>query len=424
MGLRLAALAVVSLAACACARGQAREVLTLDDAFARVGEAHPDLRAFGARLDGLRAERDRAGLRPPLQAGVEIENAFGTGAARGLDGAELTLTLSSVLERGGKLDARRTLAQQRIDALAVERESRRLDLLADVARRYLDVVAAGQRRTLADDDVAQRGRVLDAARRRLQAGASPASIVLAAQAALARAELERDRETLRVESASRRLAALWGEREPAFEVAAGDPRRLAPIAGLAVLRDWLDATPELAAFATGKRVLEARLQLARSEGVADLQWQVGFRRLQTGEDTALVGSLSVPLGSRRRAESAVRAADAELAQLEIEREAKGLSLYATLVDAHARYLAAQAEVDRLDRDVLPLLAQAEAAAQRAFRAGAATHLEWSQAQSELIAARRQQLDAAHGGQRALIEIQRLTGQPFAADALTHEGTRP
>ena len=423
MWLRLAASAAVSLAACVCARAQAREVLSLDDAFARVGEAHPDLRAFGARLDGLLAEKDGAALRPALQAGAQLENAFGSGAVRGLDGAELTLTLSSVLERGGKLDARRALAQQRIDALAVEREARRLDLLADVARRYLDIVAAGLRRSMAADDVAQRQRVVDEARRRLHAGASPASVVLSAQAVLARAELERDREALRTASASRHLAALWGERDPDFDVAGGDPRRLEPIADLATLRRWLDATPELAAFASEQRVREARLQLARSEGVADVQWQLGVRRLQAGADAALVGSVSIPLGARQRAEPGVRAADAELARLDVEREAKGLSLYATLVDAHARYAVAQAEVDRLGRDVLPLLAQAEAAAQRAFRAGAATHFEWAQAQSELVAARRQQLDAALDGQRALIEIQRLTGQPFAAAASTHEGTR-
>ena len=44
---------------------------------------------------------------------------LGTGPASGLDGAEITLSLASVLERGGKLDARRTLAQSRIDALAI-----------------------------------------------------------------------------------------------------------------------------------------------------------------------------------------------------------------------------------------------------------------------------------------------------------------
>jgi cobalt-zinc-cadmium efflux system outer membrane protein len=122
------------------------------------------------------------------------------------------------------------------------------------------------------------------------------------------------------------------------------------------------------------------------------------------------------VGSRARAEPESRAAQAELEARSIEREAKGLSLYSTLVEAHGRYTVAQAEVVRLQRDVLPRLARAEQAAERAYRAGAISYLEWAQLQSEQTAARQQQLDVALDAQRALIEIQRLTGQPFVQPA--------
>ncbi|MUV13372.1 TolC family protein [Noviluteimonas gilva] len=414
MWLRLAAIAVVALAWCSGTAAQTRSVLSLDDAFARVAESHPELRLLGARRDVLSAERDRAGLRSPLIAGASIENAFGTGEASGLQSAELTLSLASVLERGGKLDARRTLAQSRIDALAVERESRRLDLLAEVARRYLAMVAAKRQGEIAQLDIAQRQRTVAGARQRLQAGASPESVVLTAQAALARAELERARAEQAYAAARQHLAALWGERAPTFDIVGADPLVLPPVADFATLTTLLDHTPELAQFADERRIREARLQLARSEVSADLDWQVGVRRLQATDDVALIGSVSMPLGARRRAEPEIRAADAELASLEIEREAKGLSLYSTLADAHGSYRTAQLEVERLQKDVLPRLAKAEAAAERAYRAGAISYLEWAQLQSERTSASKQQLDAALEAQRALIEIQRLTGEPFVA----------
>ena len=103
--------------------------------------------------------------------------------------------------------------------------------------------------------------------------------------------------------------------------------------------------------------------------------------------------------------------------LSIEREAKGLSLYSTLVEAHGRYTVAQAEVDRLQDDVLPKLTHAEKAAERTYRAGAISYLEWAQLQSEQTAARQQQLDVALDAQRALIEIQRLTGQAMVASVV-------
>jgi cobalt-zinc-cadmium efflux system outer membrane protein len=426
MWLRLAATAALAFAPCIVVRAQTPDVLTLDDAFARVAEFHPDLRLFGARDDALRAGRDAAALRPALVAGAEIENALGTGDARGLRSAEISLTLASVLERGGKLDARRTLAQSRIDALAIEREAKRLDLLAEVARRYLAIVAARQLGEIAHLDVAQRKRSVEDAGKRLRAGASPESVLLTAQAAQARAELDVARAAQRADSARQHLAALWGERAPAFAATAGDPLVLPSVPAFAQLADRLERTPEIAQFAGEQRIREARLQLARTAAVPDLDWQFGVRRLEASDDFGLLGSVSIPLGASRRAEPGIRAAQAELTALEIEREAKGLSLYSTLVEADGRYRLAQLEVARLRDDVLPKLANAESAAARAYRAGAATYLEWAQLLSEHTAVRKQQLDAALDAQRALIEIQRLTGQAFVAAvaAQPETGTSP
>lgn len=414
MWLRLAASAALASATCTHVHAQA-PLFTLDDAFARVAESHPDLRLFDARGDVLQAERDASALRPAMVAGATVENILGTGDAHGLRGAEISLTLASVLERGGKLDARRTLAQSRVDALAVEREARRLDLLAEVARRYLAVVAAQHQVEIARLDASQRLRTVEAAARRLRAGASPESVVLAAQAAQARAELDVARATQRAASSRQHLAALWGERAPTFGDVAGDPLRLPSLPAFAQLAQWLERTPEIARFAGEQRIREARLQLARSAATPDLDWQVGVRRLEASDDFALIGSISIPLGASRRAEPGVRIAQAELSALEIEREAKGISLYATLVEAEGRYRVAQLEAERLQADVLPRLADAEAAAARAYRAGATSYLEWAQLLSEHTAARRQQLDAALDAQRALVEIQRLTGQAFVAD---------
>ena len=426
MQLRLAAFAALVAVAVVAFPTHAADRLSLDDAFSRVAERHPDLRLFGTRRDVLSAELERATLRPALVLGATIENALGTGDASGLRQAELTLTLASVLERGGKLDARRTLAQSRIDVLAVEREGRRLDLLAEVARRYLAMVAAERQREIAQLDIGQRQRTVAGARQRLQAGASPESVVLSAQASLAKAELDRARSEQRLAAARQHLAALWGERDPDFEVMASDPLRLPAVDDFAALVDLLERTPELNQFVGERRVREARLQLARSERSADLDWQVGARRLQTTDDFALVGSVSMPLGAASRAEPDIRAAEAELAAVEIEREAKGLSLYSTLAEAHGRYRVAEVEVTRLQDDVLPKLAKAEAAAERAYRGGAISYLEWAQLQSERTLARKQQLEVALDAQRALIEIQRLTGQAFVARPAPHtaQGTTP
>ncbi|MEN5071146.1 TolC family protein [Stenotrophomonas sp. TWI1183] len=426
MWMRLAALAAIAFVPCVYAQGTTPAVpLTLDDAIARVAQYHPDLRLAEAQRPVWEARRDAAGLPPPLTLGVELENALGTGDSRGFDAAEATVTLAGVLERGGKLDARRAVAQANLDSLAPQRETARLDLMAEVARRYLAVTDARQQLRIAETDIEQRRRAVAAARLRLQAGASPESVLMTAQAMLAQAELDRDRAKQMDQSARAALSALWRQRDPGFDVVSGDPMQLPALQDFAVLADALQRTPELAVLAGERRIREAQVRLARTQARPDVSWQVGVRNSRDTRDTSLVAGFSLPLGSVRRAEPEIRATEAELALNSVERDARALQLYATLAEAHGRYLTSRLEVTRMGRDVLPQLQRAENAAEKAWRAGAISYMEWAQLQAMRIDARQRQLEAAIAAQTALIEIQRLTGQSMVAatDTVSTEDRR-
>ena len=418
---RLAALAALAIVPCALAQAVPPPArLTLDAAIDRVARIHPDLRLPQLQRQAAQARFDSVGFVPPLVFGVEMENLLGTNESRGFDAAETTVSLAGVLERGGKLDARRAVAQANIDALAPQREILRLDMMAEVARRYLAITAATAQWRIAQEDIEQRRRAVDAARLRLNAGASPASTLMTAQAALAQAELDRDRADQTARAARLSLAALWNAREVDFDAVSGDPLQLPALQDPRQLADLLDHTPELVLIAGEQRVREAQLQLARSQKRADVSWQLGLRNNRSGSDAAIVAGFSVPLGSARRAEPEIRAAQADLAMSAVVREGRALQLFATLAEAHGRYEVARLEVMRMGSDVLPQLQRAEKSAATAWRAGAISYLEWAQLQAMRIEARQRQLDAALSAQTALIEIQRLTGQSLVATA--NEGT--
>lgn len=416
MRIRQAAFAaVLSLSALAATAGEA--TLSLDDAFTRAAEAHPDLRLFVPRGQVLHAEARLADQAPPLTIGIDLENAPGTGTRSGFDGAEFTLSLAGVLERGGKREARRALAAARVDAEGPAQAAARLDLLAEVARRYLDLAALQARRPLLEDEVAQRRSMVAAARARFNAGAAPEAAALTAEAALARAEVARDAINDAEGLAWRRIALLWADAAPGAVPALSPlPRALPGLPGDDALREALARTPELQAFAVEARLREARLQLARSGAAADLDWQLGIRRLQDGRDQALVASLSLPLGANARAEPAIAGARAEQDALTLERESTQLRLEAVALDALAQARTQSALATRLSRDVLPRLEAAAASAANAYRAGALAYLEWAAVQADVTATRIAILEARAAAQRALVELQRLTAEPWLDDA--------
>lgn len=422
MSFRWAALAAASTLS-GLAFGQQPRTITLEAAFTRTLEKHPELARFTFLREGAHAELDAQSRGAPLRVEAELENAPRSNQESSFSTAELTLSLASVFERGGKRGARREIADAALDSLGLQEEQQRADLLAEVARRYLDLVGTQALANLAATDVGQREKVVDAAARRVRAGATPESVRLAAEAALARAILQRDRLQAEMQGAVRRLAILWSDRDPDFMQGVGDPLTIPPIPSLDELRGLIERSPELRSFADESRLREARLQLARAARVTDIDWRAGVRRLEEDGSWAAVVGVSVPLGGAGRAEPGVRAAQAAFASLSLEREAQALTLEATLVDAHLRLGAARGEVVAARDVLLPKLEQAERASERAYRAGALTYTEWSQVQSEAVAARREQLLAALEAHRALIEIQRLTGSSFISTQAP-SGTSP
>ena len=165
-----AALAAVGLCVFAPAPANTAMPLTLDDAFDRVIATHPDLEAYRFAEAARLAEADQARQSPPRRVELDAENLLGSGAIAGVRSAELTLSLSSVIERGGKLAARSAVAELRIEGPELLREARRLDLLAEVARRFLDAAAAESLAALSREDLVQRERMASAVADRHRAG--------------------------------------------------------------------------------------------------------------------------------------------------------------------------------------------------------------------------------------------------------------
>ena len=386
--------------------------LTLESAMELTLAQNPQLRVFDFRDEALQGQAETAALKPALEIGADIENIVGTGNLQGIDGTELTVSVSSVIELGNKRDARMASIGARRGQLDAERQVEALDLLGEVTRRYIDNLAAQNRLTLAQDAVALARETLQIVQDRAAAGATPEAEVLRAEAALSQAELLVSAEESQLTYAQVALAALWGETNPTFESVTGNLYQIDQTAGFESLFSRVENNPFIMVFASEQRMLEAEVRLARTQSMADPRWSLGARRLQEGGDVGLVAGFSMPLFSATRNSGAVRSAIAARDEVEVRRDATLLSLRTQLFNAFQNRQQALVTIDTLQTRTIPLLTEALSETQAAYESGRYSYLEWVTARQELLTARSALIDAASAALRHGADIEQLTAEPL------------
>ncbi len=386
--------------------------LSLESAMELTLTQNPQLRVFDFRVEALQGQSETAALKPALEIGADIENIVGTGNLQGIDGAELTVSVSSVIELGNKRDARMASIGARRGQLDAERQIEALDLLGELTRRYIDNLAAQSRLSLAQDEVSIASETLQIVQDRAAAGATPELEVLRAEAALSQAELLVSAEESRLRYAQVALAALWGETNPTFESVTGDLYQIEQTVGFENLFARVEQNPFIQVFASEERLREAEVRLARTQSTADPRWSLGARRLQEGGDVGLVAGFSMPLFSATRNSGAVRSAIAARDEVEVRREVALLNLRTQLFNAFQNRQQALVTIDTLQTRTIPLLTEALSETQAAYESGRYSYLEWVTARQELIGARSTLIDAATAALRHGADIEQLTAEPL------------
>jgi len=390
----------------------AEGTLSLETAMELTLTQNPQLRVFDFRDEALRGQAETAALKPAIEIGADVENIVGTGNVQGVDGAELTVSVSSVIELGNKREARMASIGARRGQLNAEMQVDALDLLGEVTRRYIENLAAQNRLSLAQDAESLARETLQIVQDRASAGATPDVEVLRAEAALSQAELLVSSEENQLRYAQVALAELWGETNPTFESVTGDIYQIEETVSFENLFSRVQLNPFIQIFASEERMREAEVRLARTQSTADPRWSLGARRFQEGGDLGLVAGFSIPLFSATRNRGAVRSAIAARDEVEVRREVALLNLRTQLFNAFQNRQQALITIDTLQTRTIPLLTEALSETQAAYESGRYSYLEWVTARQELIGARSTLIDAATAALRHGADIEQLTAEPL------------
>lgn len=382
--------------------------LTLARAVDAALRSNPDLQASAYELSAAQARLIQAGLRPNPEVSLEFENFAGSGETRGVDELETTLSLSHVVELGDKRQLRRSMGEAGIDFVTVEQRARELDLLAEVARRFIDVVAAQERVRFADETVALAQTTLTAIGTRVEAGRSPEAERSRAKIALLRATIEQRQAQSELRSARYALSANWGSPEPVFTEAKANLFDLRAVESFQSLLERLERSPDFVRFASEARLRESELRLAQAQARPNLSFSLGVRRLEGSDDAALVAGFSMPLPTFDRNQGSIREAQIRVTQTTAMRDAALVRARASLLSLYQELSAARARVETLRDEALPQAQQALDQTRSGYERGRFSFLELVTVQEELLALRAATIDAAADYHRMLAEIERLT----------------
>jgi outer membrane protein, heavy metal efflux system len=333
--------------------------------------SNPELSERRARVAAARASARLAGRFPEAQLKYEQ---WGTPLRQPLalrESNTLMLGLSQSFPPPGTRAARARAADQETITSSASEETRRQDLIAEIRRAFAEYYRADREVALHREHVELTARLVELARVSYRAGKRSQQDVLRLSLELHR--LHRDLAHVAQERTSA-AAALNTLMNRPLDAPLGPPVELAPAAAPAVdeKRALAPGRPELVAARAALSRSEAALDLARREGRwpevtvgADYMYMPG---MPAPHGYGLMVMMSLPWLSGARRDAVDAAAQALAAERQALRSVQ-ITLAFQARDARARFDAARATLEIIDKDLLPFAQRNLETAQAGYGTG-------------------------------------------------------
>jgi len=385
-------------------------VLTLRAAAALALMHNPSLKTFPYEMRAAEARELQARLLPNPEIEIEVEEFAGSGQRSGFDAAETTIQLGQLIESAGKRGKRAAVASLERELVRWDYETARLDVMRQVARTFVEVLAAQDRLALAEKQLALSRQAHAAVVQRVEAGKDSPIVALRAGVAVSRSQIEQQKAAAALATARHQLAAAWGGGTPTFEKATGDLYQVSEPPSLDRAVEMLEENPDLARWETEQRKRRAALRLEKARASPDITISGGLQRFEETDDEALVFGLAVPLPLFDRNQGNIAAATAALARTQQESEAARVKVRTALNAAGNALIATYHEVTILRSDVLPTAQQTFDAARQGYEQGKFDYLYVLDAQRTLFETRAQLIDSVEAYHKARADAERLIGR--------------
>ncbi len=394
------------------AKGSPR-TFTLREAIAETLLNNPELAAFSLEKRVREARTLQSGLLPNPSLEISVEDLGGSRTFSGFDRSETTVQLGQLIELGGKRAARVQVSRLSEKLADWDYETKRMDMLTNVSKAFIDVLRSQQQVSLARDLVKLWKQFLNAVSERVDAGKVAAIEKTKAEVFHSTIQIELERTELELENARRNLSGFWGEIRPRFESVTGDLFTVSSVPSSEKLIDRLSNNPNLQRWATEREQRQAALDFELSKRVPDVTVKGGYRRFEETDDHAFTFGVSVPLQFFDRNQGAIAEARNKLGKSREQRRAVELKIKATFLRAYNALVFSHTQVTHIKTRLLPGAQKAFDAVNEGYRFGKFSFLDVLDSQKTLFQARGQYLDALANYHKAVAEVERLTGESLA-----------
>jgi len=386
--------------------------LSLRDALAATLLRSPMLAATGYEVRAQEAEALQAGLYPNPEMELEFMNFGGTGQFGDFNSLQTKLTLSQVIELGGKRMKRHRVAEYGTRLAGWDYEIMRIDVLSKATADYVSLLAAERCLRNAEETFELAQRIFDAVSERVDAGKVSPVERIKARVELAQVELARGQADRAVRAARVHLASNWGSTDPQFTHLTGNIEHTDSLPTLDSIIERVEQNPDIARWVSEAALRQAEIELALAQRVPDFSLMGGMKHFNGADEVAFVAGLSLPLAVFDRNQGGIRAARLRSLQGDRLSEAAQIRVRTAVVEAYLNLESAHISVRMTQDTILPSAQSAFDAAEEAFRQGKIGALDLFDSERTLFSAHRQLTDALTNYHFAIIAAERLIGAPL------------
>jgi cobalt-zinc-cadmium efflux system outer membrane protein len=394
--------------------------LTLRSAARIALQRNPELAAFAKEVRALKGATLQAGLLPNPELALFAENAGNLqkantapgGTVKEVEQQDTTLRINQLIELGGKRAARVKAASLGEELAGQAYETRRVELLAQVANVFTDVLAGQEQLRLAEESQQLAQRVVNTVSKRVQSGKVPPIEETKVEVAFETTEIALVQAQRDLAAARKRLALLWGSSSPQFNKVLGNLESLVTLPSFDVLAERVLASPMALRAMKNMEQRKALLEVEQTRRIPNLTVIAGvLNHSQTGGTTAIAG-ISIPLQIFDRNQGNLQEAHQRVDKAMDEQMATELRLKTELTQAYEALSAAQNETRILRDKILPKARNAFEVTNKGYELGKFGFLEVLDAQRTLFQNQILYVRALANYQRLVNEIERLIAAPI------------